>query len=286
MRNTIVWISAVILCAGVTVLTCHVSRADDTPPNAPQLLPSLYVLAIGVADYPDENLKREFADEDARRVAKTLSDRALPLYNTIETRLVVNKDATQLGVLDGLAWLKEQMTSHDVGIMFFSGQTEKDEQNGYNLLPSDFDQSNPLLQSGISSAQVKEKLQEIPGRFILMLDSDHAGSFGGDRRKKATALNDGLVREVSEDHQGIIVMASSTGREVSLVSDEHKSGIYTLAIIEGLNGKADLNKDSMVYFNELDLYASDRVKTLTKGMQHPVSAKPRTIRPFPLTTVK
>ena len=38
----------------------------------------------------------------------------------------------------------------------------------------------------------------------------------------------------------------------------------------------------MVYLHRLDAYVTDRVKELTKGRQHPVTAKPATLRSFPL----
>jgi len=57
-------------------------------------------------------------------------------------------------------------------------------------------------------------------------------------------------------------------------------------VIEGLSGKADYNKDGVIHFNELDLYVTDRVKELAKGRQHPVTARPTTIRSFPLTRAK
>ena len=58
-------------------------------------------------------------------------------------------------------------------------------------------------------------------------------------------------------------------------------GYFTLALVEGLSGKADYNHDGVVQLNELDLYVTDRVKELSKGMQHPVTARPTSIRSFP-----
>jgi hypothetical protein len=37
-----------------------------------------------------------------------------------------------------------------------------------------------------------------------------------------------------------------------------------------------------VYLTGLDAYVTDRVKELTKGRLHPVTAKPTSIRSFPL----
>ena len=61
---------------------------------------------------------------------------------------------------------------------------------------------------------------------------------------------------------------------------------FTLAVNEGLSGKADINKDGSVYNHELDQYVSDRVKELSRGQQHPVTGKPVGLRPFPLSKMK
>lgn len=48
-------------------------------------------------------------------------------------------------------------------------------------------------------------------------------------------------------------------------------------------GKADYNKDGLIHVGDLDLYVTDRFKDLSKGKQHPVVAKPASIRSFRLT---
>ncbi|MCA9111366.1 MAG: caspase family protein, partial [Planctomycetaceae bacterium] len=255
-------------------------------PSATVRLPSLYVLAIGVADYDDESLKLEFADDDARHLADVLQERSFGLFDKIDTRLVIDKDATQKGILGGLLWLKQQMTQHDIAILFYSGHGARDETGKFYLMPSDVDTSQPLVLSGVDEDQVKGILQGIPGRLLMMLDACHAGVIGGDRRKNSTSLVDDLVRELSNDDYGVIVMASSMGREYSLESPDNKSGMFTLALCEGLDGKADYDGDKYVYLNELDLYISQRMKDLTGGKQHPTTVKPATIRTFPISSIK
>jgi uncharacterized caspase-like protein len=78
-------------------------------------------------------------------------------------------------------------------------------------------------------------------------------------------------------------MCSSMGREFSLESPSVEHGYFTLALIEGLSGKADYNKEGLVYLNGLDLYVTARVKELSKGRQHPVTTRPTSIRSFPLS---
>ncbi len=96
-------------------------------------------------------------------------------------------------------------------------------------------------------------------------------------------MTDDLVRELATDDYGVVVMCSSMGREFSLESQTVEHGYFTLALIEGLSGKADYNQDRVIHLNEVDLYVTDRVKVLSQGRQHPVTARPTSIRSFPLT---
>jgi hypothetical protein len=85
------------------------------------------------------------------------------------------------------------------------------------------------------------------------------------------------------DGYGLIVMCSSMGRESSQESNEHRHGFFTQALLEGLGGKAEKSRDGAVHFHVLDVYVTNRVKELTRGQQHPVTARPTTVDPFPLT---
>jgi hypothetical protein len=77
-------------------------------------------------------------------------------------------------------------------------------------------------------------------------------------------------------------MCSSQGREYSLESALVKHGYFTFALIEGLAGRADVNRDGAVFLNELDIYTARRVRELSQDQQHPASARPANIRPFVL----
>ena len=96
-------------------------------------------------------------------------------------------------------------------------------------------------------------------------------------------MTDDLVRDLVTDENGLIVMCSSTGREFSLENNEYRHGNFTQALIEGLSGKAARGSDAAVYLHHLDTYVTDRVKQLSQGRQHPVSAKASSIRSFPLS---
>jgi uncharacterized caspase-like protein len=116
-----------------------------------------------------------------------------------------------------------------------------------------------------------------------LLDACHSGAVAGEPRRAAGALTDDLRRDLISDDYGVIVMCSSTGREFALESPQVEHGYFTLALTEGLAGKADYNNDSVIYLNELDLYVTDRVKELSHERQNPRLNKPGSIQWFPLT---
>src|SRR5262249_29879708 len=55
---------------------------------------NLYVLAIGIADYPGQ-LKLNYAAEDARELQKVFEEKSKSLFDRVVVKPVLNKDATR-----------------------------------------------------------------------------------------------------------------------------------------------------------------------------------------------
>jgi hypothetical protein len=102
-------------------------------------------------------------------------------------------------------------------------------------------------------------------------------------RAQSNLCTDDLIRDLVSEEYAVIVLSSSVGREYSLESPEIKAGYFTRALTEGLSGRGDMNADGTIYLNELDRYVVDRVRDMTKAKQNPVTAKPSTLRWFPMT---
>jgi hypothetical protein len=244
-------------------------------------LPALYVLAVGVSAYPGK-LKLDCAARDARDLASLWQSKSGTLFRKVEIKLLTDDKATRADILGGLDWLRKQMTQRDIGIVSFSGHGTRDSNGSFFLAPVDIDPEN-VLATCVPGELLKKTLAGLPGRLLLLLDACHAGSVDGDKRKAIGGLTDDLVRDLVTDDYGVVVLCSSTGREFSLEDADQGHGFFTQALLEGLSGKADFNKDGVIYLNELDLYVTERVKELSGGKQHPVTAKPTSIRSFPLS---
>jgi hypothetical protein len=103
----------------------------------------------------------------------------------------------------------------------------------------------------------------------------------GGRRGVAPDIN-GIVNELASAENGVVVFAASTGRESAFEREEWGHGAFSLALIEALTGKVDVFHDGVITVASLEYWLAERVKKLTQGHQHTTSAKPSTIRDFPI----
>jgi hypothetical protein len=249
--------------------------------NVPK--PNLYILSIGIAEYEGPNKLPPFAAEDASKVAKAFQSRSKGVYANIEIRVIKDKQANKKGIREGLDWLKSKMTPSDVGILFFSGHGTLDQEGKFHLCPVDIDDKDPIG-TCFAGSELKSRLDDMPGRLVAILNSCHSGEVA--EHDKAPPRTDSLVQDLSSEDSGVVVMCASLGREYAIGDTLVDAGYFSLAIIEGLEGHADVNEDGVITLDELDMFAFARVKQLSHGMQHSTTSLPPGIRSFPLATVQ
>jgi uncharacterized caspase-like protein len=243
-------------------------------------LPNLYVLAMGISAYSGR-LRLHYAASDAQLISNSFKERSAGVFRNVEVRVVTDQQATKKGIIDGLVWLASVMTPRDVAVISFSGHGARDPWGNFHLVPVDVNPRDP--RSLLPGETFKEALANLPGKVVCLLDACHSGAVAGDEDEVKEGKADDLVRDLVNDDSGVVVMCSSLGSEYSLESARTKAGFFTLGIVEGLSGKADLNGDSFIYVHELDQYAALRVQELSGGMQNPTTGKPPGIRSFPLS---
>lgn len=257
--------------------TLHV-RWEGREPESPAR-PTLYVLAVGVSEYESEALKLAFAAKDATDFTTALEGQEGGLYRSVLVRSVTDLDATKGEVLDGLEWLEQKVTSDDVAMVLIAGHGVNDLLGQYYFLPTDVDGEH-LKRTAIASYELRNTMSILPGRVLFFIDTCHSGNVLGARRGVADIT--GVVNELVSAENGVVVFAASTGRQYSLEDPSWGNGAFTKALVEGLNGEADYHPDGEITLDELQLYLSVRVKTLTEGRQTPATARPRTVPDYPI----
>jgi hypothetical protein len=241
--------------------------------------PKLYALAIGVSDYSLKELSLKYAAKDARDFAQALMLQKGGLYRDVSVKVLTDKAATRDDIMDGLDWLQKETTSRDVAMVFIAGHGVNDPTGVYYYLPHNADPDR-LKRTGVVFTDIRNTLAALSGKAILFVDTCHSGNVMGGRRA-LTDMNS-MVNELSSAENGVVVFASSTGRQYSLEDVKWGNGAFTKALVEGLSGGADLHGKGKITINMLDLYLSEKVKELTGGKQTPTTTKPQTIPDFPV----
>lgn len=247
--------------------------------------PKLYALLIGVSRYDREHLRLGYAAKDAKDMAKALKAQQGGVYREVVVKLLTDEQATATNIRDALDWLEGEVTSRDVGLLFMAGHGITDPKQRFYFIPKD---GNPekLRSSAIAQADIQDIIGSLAGKALMFIDACHSGKSIERRRLRGGADITAIVNELASAENGVVMFASSTGREVSEENDSWQNGAFTKALLEGLKGRADYSKDGVISITELDLWLSERVKILTEKRQHPVMRRPETIPDFPIALAR
>jgi hypothetical protein len=239
------------------------------------ILPNLWILAIGVNRYDDPAIPNlGYAVADAREIVRTFKAQEGRLYRRVESLLIADGEATaptRDNIIDNLGFLK-QAGQRDVVMLFIAGHGVNDDGGNFFFLPSDagFNADGSIRQSrAIPNRDIRSVL-DVAGQKLVFIDACHSEGTSG--RKTRAVENNNLVGELMDP--GTVIFTSSRGRELSQESAEYGHGVFTWAIIRGMGGEADLMRDGVVTMKELDAYVSETVPRLTRGLQHPTTSTP------------
>ncbi len=252
------------------------------------LKPNLYVVSIGISNYRKPGIDLEYADDDARAVSRLFATQKGRLFKNVKIKPCYNDTATRDNIISALEWLEKKATQKDVAVVFIAAHGYM-ERGKYYLLPNDGDPDN-LRRTAVRWDDFVDILGNLPSRILLFLDTCHSGGIDPDLfdRFRGTGIdNTEAIRELASEENGVVVMAASTGKELSMERKEWGHGAFTKALLEGLEtAMADFSKDGIIHLRELDQYVSEQVKTLTNGKQHPTTQRPTTISRFPIFQLK
>jgi uncharacterized caspase-like protein len=229
----------------------------------------------------------EYAANDATALDQLLHDQGgRALYREVNTKLVVNADATREGVLDALEWLRKNTTSRDISIVFMAGHGVADNDGQVFFLPVGAD-IRRLTATGVSQSDLLSLFSKVAGRKVAFLDFCHSG--GAVFSQTLVGRNDvdmvGFLNQLHEPGSGLIVFAAATAREPAIqLADEHH-GAFTIALLRGLEGQADYLHSGSIDTAELNLYLAQKVRGLTEDKQHPIMERADDLPDFPLVAL-
>jgi uncharacterized caspase-like protein len=127
-------------------------------------------------------------------------------------------------------------------------------------------------------------------RVVVFSDACHSGNISvnfatrGLEESEPNLINQ-LITDLSKTKEGTVVFTASAAGEVSQEFPEFSHGVFTYYMLEGLEGKADLNNDYTITINELMQYVEEQVKRKTHGAQNPTRSQTEYDKELPIATV-
>jgi len=235
-----------------------------------QAVSTLWVLAIGVSRYQDPNFNLQFAAADAQSIEGALQRQAgSRLYSQVKSLVLTDDQVTRESVLDNMERFLGQAGPNDVALIFMAGHGVQDLTTGsYYFLPHPATPTN-LLTAGLRMTDFDEVVRVLRRNvrgIVVMLDTCHSGSLRLAARGLVSA--DDLASRLSAG-EGFFLLAATKPGEESKEKPDLRHGVFTYAVLEGLQGPADVDNDGLVTVSELFAHVARRVPRLTDEQQHP-----------------
>ncbi len=164
---------------------------------------------------------------------KAFQDQGKEFRDAIESRLVLGKQATRAGIMEGFAWQRTRATPGDLAVVYLTCHGGIDAGKGWGVETFD----NGTLWGN----EIKAELAKMPCPVLVFIE---------------TCASGGFVRSSPKDRPvpgNVSVLCACSGRQVT-------SNELDIASLEALYGRADFDGDGFVTLGELVRYVPGRYK--------------------------
>ena len=198
----------------------------DTPSQATG---DLYILGITINQQKPLDSYNWCGEE----VEKAFREQAKAFHRQIHSRLVQANKATHAGAIEGLAWLQEKTTAKDLVVIYVGAHGNVHPVNGWGIDTADG--------KTLWGREIKQELAKLPCPVIIMIETCTSGGF-------------------AEAHKNDIPVPSNVTALCACSGKQSIDNQLDMALMEGLYGRADFNKDGVVELDELIRYIGLRYK--------------------------
>lgn len=200
----------------------------------------VYLVSVGIADYPGKANDLRISDNDAKTIVKVFEATKDAYVTTI-----TNEGATIGAVLRVMQNVFSSAKPDDTIILYFSGHGTPGALACYD---------GPLSYQRIFNVMKTCKAS----KKIIMADACYSGKMRTSRKQSD-----------SYNTQSVMLFLSSRTNETSLESP-YQNSLFTIFLERGLRGGADKNRDRIITAKEIFDFVHEGVSEFSKDRQHPV----------------
>ncbi len=240
---------------------------------------TLGVLAIGVSNYHESSWRLDYAASDAAAFSRALEAQEGGLYESVRATALTDEQASRAEVVAALERLSHELDSSDILAVYFAGHMVRDSAGDHFFATVDSDPDS-LAETALSARRLAAMIGDTKATALAFIDACHAGAMGEAYQRTLRIASQELASKAPERIAALFL--SSRNDERSQERRSLQSGVFTHALLKGLQGAADYTGEGKITVAMLDLYVSQHVPILSGGGQTPIVMKPAGVPDFTL----
>ena len=269
------------LLPGVNELHATAFNRDRTESNPSEITierksleasSNLYVLVVGITVYKNSNYTLKYARPDAQAFEKAIEQSGKSIFRQIFKYEVYDADAVRGNIESVIQRITAEAKPEDAFILYYAGHgvmSEGDEKKPpeFYLIPHDvtklFGDEEGLAAKGISANQLKDYCTKIKAqKQVIVFDACQSGG-AVETFSNRGAANEKAILQLARS-AGLVVLSATGTEQFAAEFKQLGHGVFTYALLKGLNGEGDGNQDGKITVKELEAFLNDRVPELTK----------------------
>jgi hypothetical protein len=261
----------------VLVVALSLTGSPVLAADKQQRLPkTMHVLTVGVGWLAGQQKDGRScgADQDARDVAAFFKGQEGKIARHVRAETLVNEMATHDNILDALDRLRSEFRAGDTAVVYLRGHGG-DRGGQWHMCPHDGPWGRGDRSRRLTEHELRQRLEDLPGRVVLLLESCHSGAFGIGGEGRVDPQPTSLVVYAAAQPEQYSYFGAPTYKDSAKVPGLGLAGAgeitlpgkgwFTEALLDALCGKADRNGDGVVTLAEVDAYVSASIAARVEG---------------------
>ncbi|MBS4028518.1 MAG: caspase family protein, partial [Ignavibacteriales bacterium] len=235
---------------------------------------NLYVFAVGINEYKNQQYKLNYCRADADAFANEVEKKGKNIFKQSAKVVLFDNDATKQNIQAKFSELASKAQLQDVFVFYYSGHGVMSE--GSDTKPSDFyfvlhdvtqmyGRDDMLNEKAISAQEMRTLCGKVKAlKKLIVIDACQSG-----KAVETFALARGAAEEKAiwqlRRSTGIGVLASTGNEQFATEFSQLGHGVYTYALLQALSCASEAGKkDGRVTVYGLANYLDDQVPELTQ----------------------
>ena len=229
----------------------------------------LHLAVVSVGRYRDPDLDLDLADADARSVVEAFGRQNGRLYDEVRVTQLADASATREGVLAMLDRIARDASPEDALVFYVAGhgvvgRCPGEASESYHLILHGATRASPCGDE-IGAADLTRRIAQIAAQEkLLLLDTCQAGGVIDETAMRS--LNGGLRDEGlrAARASGVAMVSAAAASQSSFEVSELGHGLFTVALLRGLEGRARFGEPRRVGVTNLVRYVSRYLPILSE----------------------